>query len=79
MVFSAEEGVTKPDPIIFGRALERLEVSASESIFVDDIPRIVAGALRLGIHAIQFHDSKQVKLEIINILESEEVHSQQHV
>jgi epoxide hydrolase-like predicted phosphatase len=71
MVFSAEEGVTKPDPIIFERAMARLGVSAEETIFVDDIPRIVAEALRLGIHAIQFRNSTQVKAEITDTLKRE--------
>jgi epoxide hydrolase-like predicted phosphatase len=79
MVFSAEEGLTKPDPSIFRRALERLNVSASEAIFVDDIPRIVEGARKLGMHAIQFHNSHQVIANIKTVLEIEEEQGLSHV
>ncbi len=71
MVFSAEEGVTKPDPIIFERALQRLGVMADQAIFVDDIPHNVDGAQKIGMHAIQFHDSSQVQSEISIILEQQ--------
>jgi HAD superfamily hydrolase (TIGR01509 family) len=36
IVFSDEEGVAKPDPGIYHRALLRLGVAAEETIFVDD-------------------------------------------
>ena len=32
-MFSAEEGLRKPDPKIFQRMLSRLEVTAEEAIF----------------------------------------------
>ena len=68
MIFSAEEGIVKPNPIIFQRALERLGVSPQETIFVDDLPQNVAGASSLGIHAIQFSNSMQVQQEIKSLL-----------
>ncbi len=79
MVFSAEEGVTKPDRIIFERSLNRLGVSAQEAIFVDDIPHNVDGAQQIGICAIQFHDSSQVRSDIDKILEREKKPSIFHV
>jgi epoxide hydrolase-like predicted phosphatase len=71
LVFSAEEGITKPDPVIFTRALDRLGVTAPEAIFVDDMPLNVASAQKLGLHAVQFHNSAQARLEITKIIESE--------
>lgn len=70
-VYSAEEGMTKPDPLIFTRALHRLGVTAQETIFVDDMPHNVSVARALGMHAIQFHNSSQVCSDITRILESE--------
>jgi putative hydrolase of the HAD superfamily len=64
IVFSFEEGLAKPDPKIYQRALSRLDVAASEAIFVDDRPKNIQGALQIGLHAIQFKDSQQVRGEI---------------
>ncbi len=68
MVFSAEEGVRKPDPEIYRRALARLDVMAEEAIFVDDVLANVEGAQALGIHAIHFTDSAAVRAEISRLL-----------
>jgi len=46
-------GVEKPDPAIFGIALERLGVSAASAVFVGDIPSVdVVGARAAGIRPI---------------------------
>jgi HAD superfamily hydrolase (TIGR01509 family) len=43
-------GVEKPDPRIFGIALERLGASAATAVFLGDVPSIdVAGARAAGI------------------------------
>jgi putative hydrolase of the HAD superfamily len=44
-VFSCSVGVAKPDRRIYEIAAERLDVSPSECLFVDDQPAFVAGAL----------------------------------
>ncbi len=69
MVFSAEEGVRKPDLEIYRRALSRLGVAAEEAIFVDDILANVEGAQALGIHAIHFTDSATVRAEISRLID----------
>ncbi|GGA25215.1 HAD family hydrolase [Psychrobacillus lasiicapitis] len=38
ILVSETEGIKKPDPIIFERALERLNVAASQSVFIGDHP-----------------------------------------
>ena len=60
IVFSAEEGVRKPDPRIFYRTLERLGVEAGATMFIDDKADNVEGARRLGIHAIQYENLPQL-------------------
>ena len=46
---SARVGWEKPDPRIFGRALEALAVGPAEAVFVgDSLPRDMAGARALG-------------------------------
>jgi HAD superfamily hydrolase (TIGR01509 family) len=51
MVFSAEEGIAKPDPEIFLRTVSRLGVPPGNALFIDDVPENVAGAQAVGMHA----------------------------
>ena len=47
------EGVQKPDPEIFRRALARLGVRADRSVYAGDIPEVdVHGAERVGMHGV---------------------------
>lgn len=64
IVYSAEEGICKPHPDIYRRALARLGVQPDEATFVDDRPQNVEGARRLGIHAFQYTDAATVRQEI---------------
>ncbi len=53
VVVSGEVGVSKPDPQIFARALEALEVAPGEAVFVGDDPRRdVVGAARVGMSTV---------------------------
>ena len=57
ILISAAEGVSKPDPEIFHRALERLNVQPSRAVFVGDHPEVdVAGARAAGLYAIWHRD-----------------------
>jgi putative hydrolase of the HAD superfamily len=53
LVLSYEVGMAKPSPRIFRHALEQLGASADEALFIDDQPVFCAGALALGIDAVQ--------------------------
>lgn len=64
LVFSGEEGVAKPDPEIYHRALARLGVSPAEAVFVDDVLANVAAARAVGMAGIQFLNATQVRAEI---------------
>jgi putative hydrolase of the HAD superfamily len=53
VLISEAEGVAKPDPRIFARALERLGVVAGDAVFIGDHPDIdVAGAQDAGLAAV---------------------------
>ena len=53
-LFSSEVGRRKPDPEIFQRALDALEVDASAVLFVGDtLASDIAGAAALGMHTCQ--------------------------
>lgn len=53
VVISGEEGVEKPHPEIFARALERCQVAANQAAFVGDHPEAdIQGALNAGLKPI---------------------------
>jgi HAD superfamily hydrolase (TIGR01509 family) len=53
-LFSSEVGRRKPDPEIFQRALDALDVGPSEALFVGDtLASDIAGAAALGLHTCQ--------------------------
>jgi putative hydrolase of the HAD superfamily len=53
ILISGTEGVKKPDPQIFQRALDRLSLIAQEAIFVGDHPQIdIEAAQKFGMKAI---------------------------
>jgi epoxide hydrolase-like predicted phosphatase len=64
VLFSAEEGVKKPDPEIYHRALARLGVAPAEAVFVDDVSANLDAAQALGMAGIQFLNAAQVRGEI---------------
>jgi HAD superfamily hydrolase (TIGR01509 family) len=64
VTYSFEVGVSKPDPQAFNLILEKLHVTPTECLFIDDSLRNVEAAAKLGINAIQFENSKQLKSEL---------------
>jgi FMN phosphatase YigB (HAD superfamily) len=53
IIVSEEEGIAKPDPRIFGKALDGLKVSPSQCAYVGDRYEIdVIGSMRAGMHPI---------------------------
>jgi putative hydrolase of the HAD superfamily len=63
-VTSAEIGVMKPEPRIYRVMLERLGLSPSQVIFVDDFSENVEAARRLGMHSLQFVDPVQAQSQL---------------
>ena len=68
IVYSAEEGICKPDPEIYRRALARLGVAPHEATFVDDRIKNVEGARELGIHAFQYTNTAAARQEIERLI-----------
>lgn len=68
LVISAEEKVMKPDPRIYQIALERLDVSAPEAVFLDDVIENVQGAVALGMHGIHFQTAQQAMRDMRQLL-----------
>jgi putative hydrolase of the HAD superfamily len=59
VVNSAEEGVRKPDPEIYARALTRLEARPERCLFVDDVAENCQTAADMGMATIQFQSTEQ--------------------
>jgi len=56
VVSSGTEGVAKPDPEIFRRALTRLQLAPEETLYVGNLPRTDAlAARRAGLHSVWLH------------------------
>ena len=56
VVSSGTEGVRKPDPEIFRRAVARLDVAPHEALYVGNLPRTDAlGARAAGLHSVWLH------------------------
>ncbi len=68
VIDSSEVGLRKPDPAIFRLALDRLEVEAERSIFLDDFPWNLPGAEALGIETMLVTDPVGAAAELRSTL-----------
>jgi 2-haloacid dehalogenase len=62
---SGLEGVIKPDPEYFQRALEQLGLQPDEVVFIDDRPDNTAAAVALGIPAVVFTSPEALRGELV--------------
>ncbi len=60
IVVSGEVGLAKPDPAIFRLALQRCNLQAERTVFIDDSAANVAAAHALGLVPVRFRDAGQV-------------------
>jgi FMN phosphatase YigB (HAD superfamily) len=63
-VFSARVQHAKPDDGIYHCAVDRLSLHGQAPVFVDDMPRNVATAQRLGWRPVQFDTAAQVRQQL---------------
>lgn len=68
LVISAEVGVVKPERKIYELALQKLGVTASEAVFVDDTSPNVEAARAFGMHAILFKDPARAIRDLKELL-----------
>jgi putative hydrolase of the HAD superfamily len=64
VVISGEVGMRKPEPAIYRRAAELLEVAPAECVFVDDLGPNVKGAVGVGMVGVKFVDAEQAIHEL---------------
>jgi len=68
LTYSYEVGIMKPDAQIFQAALRSLQVSAQESVFIDDFEHNILGARAIGMQAILFRSPQQVVPDLQAVL-----------
>jgi putative hydrolase of the HAD superfamily len=65
VISSAREGIAKPDPAIFERALQQGQCQPNETLFVDDLERNTLAATKLGIRAIVFTSPEALQVQLV--------------
>ncbi|ASK28693.1 HAD family hydrolase [Chryseobacterium sp. T16E-39] len=67
IVVSGAEKLIKPDPKIWHLLLERYNIQADESVFIDDNPKNIEMAKTLGFHTIQVFPETNLEKELIDL------------
>lgn len=65
VLVSSEEGLIKPDPRIYRRALDRWRLDPSSTVFVDDRAANVKAAESLGMTGIRFDGEPSLRLRLL--------------
>ena len=68
VVDSGFVGCRKPDPRIYEITLGRVELPAEDCVFIDDMEINCEAAVALGMKAIHFRETAQVKAELRELL-----------
>ncbi|HXM94796.1 MAG TPA: HAD family phosphatase [Candidatus Dormibacteraeota bacterium] len=63
-IYSCVVGASKPSPLIYREALRTCKVTATQALYIDDIPAYVEAAQRLGMHGIVFRSSEQLLTDL---------------
>ncbi len=67
IVVSGSELTRKPYEKIYNILLDRYDIKAEESLFIDDNKENVEGALQVGFHAVHFKSPQLLKAELIKL------------
>lgn len=64
MIFSNDINMLKPDPAIYHFTLNKLDLSAQETLFIDDDKKNIRSAKKLGIKTILFTSEEKCRAEL---------------
>jgi 2-haloacid dehalogenase len=67
IVLSGEEGVNKPDPVIYRILFERYAIAPERAVFLDDSLPNVEASRALGMRAIHFREAESTRVELRNM------------
>jgi len=70
IIVSAEVGIVKPDPAIYGLALEALETAPGNAVFIDDFIENINGAEAVGMKGIHFTGREETIMKLNTLLTS---------
>ncbi len=72
IVVSGEEKLIKPDPKIYGILLKRYNLTAGNTLFIDDSPANIETARRLGFQTILFDNIENVTSKVLALTGKDE-------
>ena len=64
-ILSFQIGASKPEPLIYERAIQEVALPAEQIFFVDDLPENVAGAKACGIDAVLYTTAGDLREALI--------------
>ncbi len=64
IVVSGDEKMLKPEARIYQLLCQRYDVRPETAVFIDDVPKNVAGASAVGIHGIHFRGPDQLEQDL---------------
>jgi HAD superfamily hydrolase (TIGR01509 family) len=64
-VYSFQVGISKPDSAAYEHALEALEATPAQTIFIDDSMVNVRAARQLGMRALAFESARSLQVQLI--------------
>lgn len=67
IVVSGVEKLIKPDPAIFHLLLNRYQINAEESVFIDDNAANIKAAQEIGFQTVHFKNPEQLRAELIGL------------
>ena len=67
-ILSYKVQMTKPNPDIYKKLLSMYSLKAEESVFIDDTPKNIDAAVKLGIKGIVYKDPDQAAEELEKLL-----------
>lgn len=76
ILYSCNEGVTKPDPTIFQKLLIKLDCSPQQVLFIDNREKNIRAAKALGMHAILYSTFDEFKEAMLALHFSRQIESQ---
>jgi putative hydrolase of the HAD superfamily len=68
IVISGEIRMMKPEAAVFDYLLGKFAISASESVFVDDLAPNIEGAIAVGLQGVLFQDARQCERDLDRLL-----------
>ena len=66
-ILSYKVGKTKPDRTLFEEAIKKAATLPDECVYIDDVPKFVETASKLGINGIHFRTVRKLKKELSDL------------